>query len=93
MHALGGMDEKRLIVCPKMDENCNACYWSSSYTAIYKKTPTVLKNLMPNCLRTSSFARLNIMELYAIRMHLKSSWPWEYFVRHGDGSVDNGESR
>jgi hypothetical protein len=49
----------------------------------------VLNNPMPNRLLMSSFTCLHVMYLYAIRLHLKLSWPWEYFVRHGDGLVDN----
>ena len=51
----------------------------------------VLNNPMPDRLRMISFARLNVTDLYAIRLHLKPGWPREYFVRHGDGSVDNME--
>ena len=40
-------------------------------------------------LLTSSFARLGVADLYAIRLHLKSCWTREYFVRHGDDSIDN----
>ena len=48
----------------------------------------VLNNPMPNRLHTSFFACLNVTGLYAICLHLKSGWPQEYFVRHGDDSVD-----
>jgi hypothetical protein len=48
-----------------------------------------LNNPMPDHLRTSSFERLDVMDLYAICLHLKSSLLREYFVHHGDGLVDN----
>ena len=51
----------------------------------------VLNNLMADGLRTNSFSHLDVTNLYAIRIHLKSDSPREYFVHHSDGLVDNVE--
>ena len=35
----------------------------------------VFNNMMPNYLCISSCVRLNVANLYAIRLHIESSWP------------------
>ena len=49
----------------------------------------VLNNSMPDRLHMSSFACLDVMDLYTIYMHLKSSCPREYFIHHGDDLINN----